>query len=137
MTPEEKKLVRESWARLRADPKTPTLFYRRLFEMNPNARRLFGSKDMQLQGVLFMQMLALFIRGLDDDDPATIEALKASGQRHVGYGVSFSDYDTVGTALLAMIDQQLSGPELPAIRDAWAEAYRQLAATMQASSSVL
>ena len=139
MRKREKTLVRRSWAALRKDADTTTrLFYERLFVTNPNARRLFRNKDMRLQGTAFIQMLTLFIRSLDDDDPGVTEAIEACGRRHVGYGVMYSDYDGVGEALLWAVEQSL-GPRFDdELRDAWSAAYGSLAATMrQASSNVL
>jgi nitric oxide dioxygenase len=117
---------------------TTGLFYERLFEINPNAQRLFRNKEMRLQGLAFSQMLALFLRSLDADEPGITEAIEACGRRHVGYGVMNSDYDGVGEALLWALERQL-GPQFnPAMREAWAVAYGSLTATMrQASSSIL
>ena len=139
MTPHQRALVRRSWARLRPQAAELTaLFYQRVFAVNPNARRLFGNKDMHIQGALFAQMLSMFIRSLDLADPEIVEAIKASGRRHVGYGVTYSDYDGVGEALLWAVEQAL-GPRFGGdVRDAWAEAYQTLAAAMrQASSTIL
>ncbi|HEX3265256.1 MAG TPA: globin domain-containing protein [Candidatus Limnocylindrales bacterium] len=131
MTPEQKQLVRRSWAELvPMSDATATLFYERLFSIDPPARRLFGTKDMKVQGTLFMQMLSVFVRSLDD--PASMEAaLERCGLRHVGYGVLASDYDGVGRALLWAVEQVLRDRFTPDVRDAWAEGYRSLAATMQ------
>jgi hemoglobin-like flavoprotein len=139
VTPRQKSLVRRSLVQLRAEPDVMTArFYERLFALNPGTRRLFGKKDMNLQGTAFLQMLSMFVRGLDADDPAITEAIRASGRRHVGYGVVFSDYDTVGEALVWTVEDLLGPGATSEIRDAWAEAYRYLAATMrQASSNVL
>ena len=80
----------------------------------------------------------MFIRSLDDDEPAITETLQAFGRRHIGYGVMHSDYDGAGEALLWTLEQMLGPRFTTEVRDAWAEAYRLLAATMrQASSSVL
>jgi hemoglobin-like flavoprotein len=131
VTPEQKVIVRQTWAEIVpiADA-TAALFYQRLFTIDPPARRLFGSKDMRVQGNQFMQMLSIFVRSLDE--LATMEpAIESCGRRHVGYGVLASDYDGVGRALLWAVEQVLGAGFTPAVRDAWAEAYRTLAATMQ------
>jgi hemoglobin-like flavoprotein len=139
VTPRQKALVRRSWVRLGEQSETlSALFYERLLTINPNARRLFSRKDMHRQGTLFTQMLAAFLRSLDDDEAAVRQAIEASGRRHVGYGVMYSDYDAVGEALLWAVEQVL-GPRFSAdTREAWAAAYRALAGTMRGiSSSVL
>ena len=111
------------------------LFYERLLTINPNARRLFSRKDMHRQGTLFTQMLAAYLRSLDDGDPGITQAIEASGRRHVGYGVMYSDYDAVGEALLWAVEQVLAPRFGADARDAWAAAYRDLAGTMRGTSS--
>jgi hemoglobin-like flavoprotein len=139
VTPKQRSLVRRTLVQLRADPELMTSrFYDRLFTLNPGTRRLFAKKDMNLQGTAFLQMLSMFVRGLDDDDPAVTEAIRASGRRHAGYGVVYSDFDAVGEALIWTVEDLLGPRASPEVRDAWVEAYRSLAGTMrQASSSIL
>jgi hemoglobin-like flavoprotein len=127
-------LVRRTWADVvPVSDTTAALFYQRLFTIDPAARRLFGSKDMRAQGVLFMQMLSIFVRSLDER-PEMTSAIESCGQRHTGYGVLPADYDGVGRALLWAVEQVLGPGYTPEVRDAWAEGYRALAATMQQSA---
>jgi hemoglobin-like flavoprotein len=138
VTPEQKEIVRRSWAQIlpQADA-TAALFYSRLFATDASSRRLFGSKDMRIQGTLFMQMLAMFIRSLDDE-PGMLDAIRAAGRRHIGYGVMNSDYDGVGAALFWTVEQMLGPDFTPEVRSAWKEAYQLLATTMrQAATAVL
>ncbi len=139
MTPRQKKLVRRTWPLIRDQADAATeLFYQQLFTINPNARRLFRDRDLRAQGTAFMQMLAMFIRSLDEDQPGIAQALGASGRRHVDYGVRFSDYDPAGRALLWTLEQALGRRFTPEVREAWEEAYRTLAGAMrQVSSGVL
>lgn len=139
VTPRQKQLVRRTWPLFRDQSDAATeLFYRHLFTIDPSARRLFRDKDMRVQGTAFVQMLAMFIRSLDEDEPGTTEAIKASGRRHVGYGVMYTDYDPAGVALLWALEQSLGDQFSPDVREAWAEAYRALASTMrQASAAAL
>ncbi|HYK94798.1 MAG TPA: globin domain-containing protein [Candidatus Dormibacteraeota bacterium] len=131
MTPEQKKLIRRTWAQLAPDSAaTAALFYQRLFAIEPAARRLFESKDMHVQGNLFMQMVSVFVRSLDGHSEMNA-AIESSGKRHHGYGVLASDYDGAGKALLWALEQALGSAFTPEIRDAWAEGYRTLAGTMQ------
>lgn len=135
MSPEQKLLIRRTWADLvPVADSTAALFYQRLFAIDPPARRLFGSKDMGVQGTLFMQMLSVFVRSLDDL-PAMSTALERCGERHAGYGVLATDYDDVGRALLWAIEQVLGPQYTPEVRDAWSEGYRTLATTMQHGAS--
>jgi hemoglobin-like flavoprotein len=131
VSPEQKLLIRRTWADIvPVADSTAALFYQRLFAIDPPARRLFASKDMAVQGTLFMQMLSVFVRSLDDL-PAMVSALERCGQRHTGYGVLPADYDDVGRALLWAVEQVLGPQYTPEVRDAWVEGYRTLATTMQ------
>jgi hemoglobin-like flavoprotein len=135
VTPRQKQLIRRSWPLFRDQSESATeLFYRHLFTIDPSARRLFRDKDMRVQGTAFVQMLAMFIRSLDEDEPGVTEAIKASGRRHVGYGVMYTDYGPAGVALLWALEQSLGDRFSPDVRDAWAEAYRTLASTMRHAS---
>jgi hemoglobin-like flavoprotein len=135
VTPEQKVLVRRTWADVvpQSDT-TAAMFYQRLFTVDPAARRLFGNTDMRAQGTLFMQMLSIFVRSLDDL-PDMAAALESCGRRHVGYGVLGSDYEDVGRALLWAVEQVLGDGFTPDVRDAWSEGYRLLAATMQRAAA--
>jgi hemoglobin-like flavoprotein len=131
VTPEQKVLIRRTWAEVvpKSDA-TAALFYQRLFQIDPPARRLFGSKDMRVQGTLFMQMLSIFVRSLDEL-PEMTTAIASCGKRHTGYGVLATDYDGVGRALLWAVEQVLGPAFTPEVREAWTEGYRTLAGTMQ------
>ena len=136
MTPRQKALVRRSWVRLGEQTDLLSeLFYERLLTINPNARRLFARKDMHRQGTLFAQMLSVFVRSLDEEQPGIRQAIEACGRRHVDYGVMYSDYDGVGEALLWAVEQVLAPRFGTDARDAWAAAYRSLAGTMRGTSS--
>ncbi len=139
MTPRQKKLIRRTWPFIR-DQSDAAIeqFYERLFSINPNARRLFRDKDMRVQATAFIQMLAMFIRSLDEDQPGIAEALDACGRRHVEYGVRYSDYEPAGRALLWALEQSLGARFTTEVRAAWEEAYGTLAASMrQVSSGIL
>lgn len=128
---EQKALIRRTWAELAPVSQVAAgLFYQKLFEIEPAARRLFGSTDMHVQGNLFMQMVSIFVRSLDGHSEMTA-AIESSGKRHQGYGVVASDYNSAGVALLWALEQALGASFTPEVREAWAEGYRTLAGTMQ------
>ena len=130
MTPEQKELVRRSWALVTPIADTAAaLFYERLFQLDPSLRHLFVLADMREQGRKLMQALAFTVKSLDALDQL-VPALEAMGRRHVGYGVHDRDYDTVGGALLWTLEQGL-GPAFTAeTRAAWAAAYEAVAGVM-------
>jgi hemoglobin-like flavoprotein len=109
-----------------------SLFYNRLFELDPNLRPLF-KRDITDQGRMLMQMIAIAVRGLDHLD-TIVPAVKALGQRHVNYGVKAADYNTVGTALLWTLEQGLGDQFTPDIREAWTAVYVLLAETAQSGT---
>jgi hemoglobin-like flavoprotein len=123
MQAETERLVRESWARFEPIAvQSAQFFYDKLFELDPEASRLFTRTDMGAQGKKVMSMFAEIVRTLDQ--PETLVAEMADlGRRHVQYGVHDSQYDSVGSALLWTLEQGLGEGFTPEVRDAWTEAY--------------
>jgi hemoglobin-like flavoprotein len=122
ITREECRLVQASFLQLEpVAGSVAATFYRRLFELNPALVPLFKT-DMEMQGLKFMEKLAVVVTGLDD--LASIVALvQALGRGHAGYGVQRADYDTAGEALLWALAEVL-GPEFNSeLRDAWSAAF--------------
>jgi hemoglobin-like flavoprotein len=109
-----------------------TLFYTRLFELDPALRPLFRG-DMQEQGRKLMAMLRLAVNGLNRLDQL-VPAVQDLGRRHVGYNVEAAHYDTVGAALLWTLAQGLGEVFTPAVEAAWTEVYTVLATTMKAAA---
>jgi len=131
MLDRSKQLVQESFS-TQVEPiadAAASLFYARLFELNPDLRALFKS-DPAAQRRVLMTMLGAAIRGLDQLD-TLVPVVENLGRRHVGYGVQDRDYDTVGQALLDALQQGLGEGFTPELRDAWAEAYTLLAGVMR------
>jgi hemoglobin-like flavoprotein len=136
MSPQQKYLIRKSFAQLEAHGTVPALmFYRRLFEIDPALRPLFKS-DIEVQAAKLLDMLGVLISHLERT--ALLEAeLRLMGQRHAAYGVLPSHYDTVGQALLDMLKETLRGDFTPAIRDAWTALYGAVASTMLAGAETV
>lgn len=129
VTPEQKTLVQRSFAKVApiADV-AAVLFYEDLFARDPALRRLF-KEDMTEQRRKLMQMLGTAVAGLRDWDRLA-PAVQALGQRHVGYGVTAADYDTVGAALLATLEKGLGADFTPEVREAWVACYTAIAGEM-------
>jgi len=133
MTPEQKKLVQSSFSELLpVSDSAARFFYNRLFELDPQLRLLFRG-DMHEQGRKLMQVLSVVIGGLDQSD-ALIAPLRALGARHVEYGVTTRDYETVGTAFIAMLEAELGPKFTRQTRDAWIAVYNVVASVMQQPS---
>jgi len=133
MTPSEITLVKESFEKVRpiAD-QAATLFYGRLFELDPALRSLFHG-DMVEQGRKLMASLALATATLDRPDQL-LPVVRSLGVRHVSYGVREEHYATVGAALLWTLEKGLGADFTPAVRAAWTETYTLLAETMIAAA---
>ena len=134
MNDRDRVLVQESFERIAPLAETAaTLFYGRLFELEPSLRTLFRG-DLQAQGRMLMQTIGLAVRSLDRLEDL-LPAVQALGRRHVGYGVQDAHYALVGTALLWTLDQALGTDFTPELRAAWTETYGLLASTMQEAAT--
>lgn len=126
---EDIKLVQESWEKVK--PIAPTaaeIFYARLFELDPEAKALFTG-DMGEQGIKLMNMITVAVDNLNSLD-TIVEALQASGRRHVDWGVKDSQYATVGAAFLDTLDKGLGEAFTPEVKSAWTNVYGVLSSTM-------
>jgi len=133
MTPVQVSLVQESWQRvLPIKDEAAQLFYRRLFELNPQLQDLFKG-DMAEQRRKLMAMIGAAVGSLDR--PATLlPILRELGRKHMGYGVKTQDYETVGAALLWTLEQGLGAAFTADVRGAWSETYGLVATTMQSGA---
>jgi len=105
------------------------LFYRRLFEIDPELRQMFKSDPAEQRRKL-MQMLTAAVKGLPRLD-RLIPVVEDLGRRHAGYGVRDEHYDTVGAALLWTLEKGLGSAFTPDVREAWTTVYGLLASTMK------
>ncbi len=130
MTPTQVEAVKKSWAKVTpiAD-QAASLFYDRLFALDPSLRHLFKA-DFTEQKKLLITMLGTAVGGLDNLD-AIVPAVQALGRRHKSYGVKDTDYSTVGQALLWTLEQGLGNQFTPEVREAWTAAYGLLSGTMK------
>lgn len=142
LTEAEKAAIRRSWKLVVPIADTAAdLFYKRLFELAPSYRRLFG-EDMAPQKRKLLAMLAFVVRSLDWDDAGWKAAVDgdddlflvvlALGLRHAElYQVPDESYDVVGQALLWTLDYGLGEAFTAEVHDAWARVYGLLAQTMK------
>lgn len=103
-----------------------TVFYARLFELDPALRPLF-KVDMTLQGRKLMQMLLFAVNGLNEPEKFSVQ-LHELGERHRAYGAKREDYHTIGAALVWTVQQKLGDDFTEEIEYAWTAAYRLIAA---------
>ncbi|MFZ4573981.1 MAG: globin domain-containing protein [Phycisphaerales bacterium] len=113
-----RELVQQSYERL-----APGLnglvehFYRRLFEVAPEARRLFPPDLGKLRSH-FAAAVAIIAR-----NAVAIEAMEQPlsdmGARHAGYGARPEHYAVVGKVLLETLELAAGEMWTPALSDAW------------------
>jgi hemoglobin-like flavoprotein len=130
MTPRQENLIRTSWAQVApiADA-AATIFYDRLFELDPSLRPMFAHTDMAGQRRNLMQTLTVVVKSIDRL-AEIVPAVQALGRRHAGYGVKPEHFATVGQALLDTLAVGLGEAFTPDVREAWTTAYGVLADVM-------
>jgi hemoglobin-like flavoprotein len=127
MTPEQIRLVRESFAQVPAET-AAELFYARLFELAPSVRSMFHG-DLKQQGRKLMATLTIAVKSLDNLE-SILPAVRQLGQRHAGYGVTTEHYWVVGQALIWTLQRCLGAAFDKETEEAWLEAYGALAMQM-------
>jgi len=106
-----------------------SLFYSRLFELDPSLRQLF-TVDLKAQGEKLMSSIKLVVAGLDKPQQI-VPAVRTLGKRHAQYGVQPEHYALVGEALLWALKSSLGQDYTPEVEAAWASAYGLLSTLMQ------
>jgi hemoglobin-like flavoprotein len=133
LTKKEIDIVQGDWQKVATIADTAaTLFYDRLFTVDPDLRRLFKS-DLGEQKVKLMKMIGAAVNGLGNL-PELVPVVKALGQRHQGYGVKADHYATVGSVLLWTLGQGLGTSFDAEHQAAWGKVYGVLADTMKAAA---
>jgi hemoglobin-like flavoprotein len=134
MTPEQIRLVQESWKRIQpVAPRFAELFYARLFALDPSVRKLFKI-DLEEQGRKVMAVISTAVASLDRLD-AIVPAVQDLGRRHVGYGVEDRHYAVVGAALVWTLGHQLNNHFTAEVEQAWRTAYQVLSTTMKKAAA--
>jgi hemoglobin-like flavoprotein len=130
MTAEQRRLVRDSFELLQDYGDSFTLlFYGKLFELDPSARKLFHN-DLAKQGRKLMDMLAAVVESLEDFR-AMQARLSDLGRKHTEYGVRPEQYKTLTEALLWAISQPLGAEFDVRTRAAWRVAIQSVCTLMQ------
>jgi hemoglobin-like flavoprotein len=128
------RLVQSSWAKVfPISDAAATLFYDRLFEMEPSLRSMF-KPDMREQKKKLMQTLSVAVDGLNNL-PRLVPVLKDLGARHAGYMVQEHHYDLVGEALLWTLREGLGDDFTDEVELAWTEVYTLVADVMKGAAA--
>jgi hemoglobin-like flavoprotein len=129
MTPKEADIIRRSFDAIwPVRRKVAQLFYRRFFELAPDAERLFPS-DMERQHLKLMDMIAAIVGALDERDLFQ-SIIRHTGRQHADFGVSRSHFDAFGDALTWCLEQQFGPAFTPELRSAWITLYDAVRAEM-------
>jgi len=137
MTPDQKTLVKDTWSKVVPIADTAaSLFYGKLFEIDPSTQPLFKAANMPEQRKKLMQAIGTVVAGLDNLAPL-IPVLENLGRKHVAYGVADKQYDTVGAALLWTLEQGLGDAWTPPVKDAWIAAYTAVAGVMRGAAQTV
>ena len=127
-------LVQASWRQVApvADD-AASLFYNRLFDMDPSLKSLFRG-DMKEQGRKLMSMMTFVVGSLTRLE-SIVPAVQGLGRRHAGYGVKERHYATVESALIWTLKQGLGAAFSKEVEEAWRTAYGVLATTMKQAAT--
>ncbi|MGI9450918.1 MAG: globin family protein [Geminicoccaceae bacterium] len=129
MTPEQINLVQDSFDKVKPSAMGAIdLLYDRLFTIAPQVRPLFRG-DASEQRRMLMTVLGTAVAGLGRLDKLR-PTLGALGCRHATYGVEPAHYWLFGDALIWALEMRLGKSFTPAIKQAWVEAYAELANAM-------
>ena len=131
MTPKQKQLVQNSWEKvLPISDTAATLFYGRLFELDPSTRPFLSTPTCREQRKKLMDMIGTAVNSLNVLDQL-IPAVTDLGRRHMAYGVTDEHYASVGSALLCTLEEGLGADFTPEVKEAWTTVYGVLADTMK------
>lgn len=106
-----------------------TLFYHRMFEIDPGLQVLFKG-DLKQQAHMLMTSIGMAVNSLDAPESLTSK-LHELGARHVGYGAQPRDFDTFSAALMWTLEQSLADEWTPEVHEAWIQAFEAIRVGMK------
>ena len=125
----EIQMVQQDWAKVLPIAETAaTIFYDRLFALDPKLRALF-KPDLTEQKLKLMKTIGYAVNSLTNV-AEIVPTVQALGRRHVAYGVKPEHYQTVGAALLWTLKQGLGESFDSNHEAAWGKVYGVLSQTM-------
>jgi nitric oxide dioxygenase len=96
-------------------------FYRRFFELAPDAQGLF-SIDMERQHLKLMDMIAAIVGALDNREMFQ-SIISHSGRQHAQFGARPFHFAAFGDALIWGLEQQFGSAFTPEMKEAWITLY--------------
>ncbi len=137
MDTELRERVIDSWNLCNRDAVVEDL-YTRLFAAHPSLDALFIGSNSTLKQK-FLDTMDVIVSQLSAGQPEKSHlhaGLRALGEQHSGYGVHARHYQFVEDALLDALAADLGSRFCDTTRQAWQQAYRQVAEAMLTSPSV-
>ena len=122
VTPEQANLIRQSFDAIwPVRRKLANQFYRRFFELAPDAQGLFRS-DMERQYLKLMDMIAAIVGTLDKREMFQ-SIISYSGRQHAQFGAKPLHFAAFGDALIWGLEQQFGAAFTPQMKEAWIKLY--------------
>ena len=122
MTPEQAVLVRQSFDAIWPIRRNlAAQFYRRFFELAPDAEGLFRG-DMERQHLKLMDMIAAIVGTLDKREMFQ-SIISFSGRQHAQFGATPLHFAAFGEALIWGLEHQFGAAFTPEMKQAWIKLY--------------
>ena len=129
MSPNQIELIENSWKFIVQNrSESGTIFYTRLFQINPELRSLF-KEDIESQAQKLVALITFIVHKLNNIDDVLAD-VKALGERHRKYNVKPEYYGSVANALLWTLEKALGDRWTKEMEDAWVAMYLMLSRTM-------
>ena len=130
MSPEQIKLLRESFARVEEQADIAALvFYRNLFSIAPELRPMFNT-SIEVQSRKLMESLRHTVAMLEQPE-TLIPVLEGLGRRHLAYGTKPEHYDIVVCAMMRMLADVLDRRFTAETAAVWHDALNFVSSVMQ------
>ena len=134
ITPRQIELIRHSFdAMWPVRGKLATVFYRRFFELVPDARALFPP-EMERQNLKLMDMIAAIVGAIENRDLFK-SIIQNAGRDHARFGAKPEHFAAFGEALIVSLEHQFGAAFTAEHRAAWTSLYNAVQHNMIAGAS--
>jgi nitric oxide dioxygenase len=103
-------------------------FYRRFFELAPDAQGLFRG-DMERQHLKLMDTIAAIVGALDKREMFQ-SIISHSGRQHAQFGAKPLHFAAFGDSLIWSLEQQFGAAFTPEMKEAWITLYEAVQSEM-------